>query len=309
MDDNDFTQARERFTAALQLCRKHQFHANTSIILGYLGRLSLQTGAADAALRYFQEALQAHERAGGAYFREELVEGLGAVAAMQGDYAKAQHYYEQALRFCRERSGASDVAHALVQLGELARKRGDYAAAHRDLAEALALHEGVGETRGLAVAYHRLGLLAQSENDLVVAEQHYNTSLQLFTALAAPLGQAQARQGLGEIAQAVGDHDRADDHLQRALRLALELDAQPLILALLVSLADLWLVTGRLVDGCVLLLLADQQATVAYETRTKVYALLAYQRENAPHCVAQAQQQIDGKPTLSEILTLVHLTP
>jgi len=259
-------------------------------------------------LRYFQEALQAHERAGGTYFREELVEGLGAVAAVQGDYVRAQYYYEQALRFCRERGGASDVAHALIQLGDLARKQGGYAAARRDLAEALALHEGVGETRGLAVAYHRLGLLAQSENDLGVAEQHYHTSLQLFTALAMPFGQAQAWQGLSQIAQAVGDHARAGDHLQTALRLTLELDAQPLILDLLVSLADLWLVTRHTVDACVLLLLVDQQATVTYETRTKAHALLAHQREVAPHRVAQAQQQIDGKPTVTEILTLVHLT-
>ena len=309
LDGNDFNQARERFTAALQLCRKHQFHANTSIILGYLGRLALQTGAADAALRYFQEALQAHERAGGTYFREELVEGLGAVAAVQGDYERAQYYYEQALRFCRERGGVSDIAHALTQLGDLARKQGDYVTARRDLQEARALHEGVSETRGLAFAYHRLGLLAQSENDLVTAEEHYHTSLQLFTELAAPFGQAQARQGLGQIAQAIGDHDRADNHLQRALRLALALDAQPLILDLLVSLADLWLTTGRTVDACVLLLFVDQQATAAYETRIKAQALLAHQREVAPHLVAQAQHQIDGKSTISEILPVVRLTP
>ncbi len=310
LDENKYTQAKERFLAALQLCRKHRYHTNISIVLGYLGRLTLQTGAAIEAARYFQEALQIHDLAAGPYFLEALVQGLGAVAEAQGDYQTAQKHYAQSLAFSRNNGALSDVAYALTPLGELARKTGDYVTARRYLEEALQLHEQVGEQRGMAEIYHRLGRLAQSEGDYVTAAQQYTTSLQLFTASSTPLGQVMVQQGLGQVAQVMGNHGTAYTHYRAALHLALALEAQPFVLDVLVCLADYFLTNQHTstdqLNAALLLTIINRQHAATVETRTTAQALLAQLRSLAPQLVAQAQQLTGARP-LTEILAEIGL--
>ncbi|MBC7805836.1 MAG: tetratricopeptide repeat protein [Akkermansiaceae bacterium] len=86
-----------------------------------------------------------------------LLDGLGMVAAFEGDFDRARGFHERALAIRRDAKNDALVATSLNMCGTAARERGDFAEAMRWHREAIAIQKPFAA--GFAYA-HSLGLLA-----------------------------------------------------------------------------------------------------------------------------------------------------
>ena len=109
--------------------------------------------------------------------RAQALNGLGNLAADQGDFTFAREKYAESLAIFRERGDPSAVAGVLMNLGNLAYHQGDFGVARTSLEESLALQLERGDRTGTANVLNNLGLLAYHQGDLSRAQTLYEESL------------------------------------------------------------------------------------------------------------------------------------
>ena len=97
--------------------------------------------------------------------------GLGDVAASQGDHASARRYHHESLARYREIDDRWGVARVLTDLANVDLQAEDYAQADRSLKDALRAFRDVGHQRGVARQLESLSWCAtcQSRDEQAVA--------------------------------------------------------------------------------------------------------------------------------------------
>jgi len=131
--------------------------------------------------RWLEAALDKDRGVAAAEARARALEGVGWLAAGQGDLDRAQAAAKEGLKLSTE-AGLGDVVAADLQnvLGEaVARQRGDYEQAAELLTEGVALHRKAGDLRGVAWSLGNLANVASDRGNYEQAKRLYEEGLAL----------------------------------------------------------------------------------------------------------------------------------
>ena len=295
------------------------------VYLGEYERASDALKRSHAFLEDFTERLGLSERA-------STLGYLGIIAHMRGEFELAREYGEQGLLLSRQCGDREGIGFCLNLLGNLAQASGDYAQARRYLEENLAIRDELGDAFGAAVARNNLGNIAQAQGALADARRYYQACHADFKALNHSLGMAaaltnagyvawkmgayvEARQlhlesleikrqignqgstantlaNLGEVACSMEDYPAARDYFREALSLAVEAQAVPLMLEILIGVAVLLLAEGGAEKAVEFLTLAATHPGAKRETQERAEARLHDAATIlSPERVAQIRQQ------------------
>jgi hypothetical protein len=150
-------------------------------------------------------ALQMFIDLGDIWNQAQIYTALGLLEMMLGNAEAAARWYENALAAARQLKERALEAVALEKLGEVARLHGadEQAASYYNASLQLFRHlESRLETARLA---HHFGYLALHKSDMMLARQRFVESLRGFTTFGQPRGQAEALAGLAAVAAVAGD--------------------------------------------------------------------------------------------------------
>ena len=156
--------------------------------------------------------------------KAQALNGAGALATSQGDYAMARALHERSLALRRELGDTRGIAASLNNLGLVAREQGDYGAARALFEESLALKRELGDKLAIANSLSNLGLVAFDQGDYGAARALHEESLTLGCELGDKWGIAISLSNLGEVARAQGDYATARVLFEESLTLKRELD-------------------------------------------------------------------------------------
>ena len=112
--------------------------------------------------------------------RAKALNGAGALACSQGDFASAHLLHRESLALFRELDDRQGIAVSLTHLGNAAGYQGDNMAARAWIEEGIPLLRALGDSRGLAYALVRQGQIAFDEGDDMGARTSLEESLALF---------------------------------------------------------------------------------------------------------------------------------
>jgi hypothetical protein len=141
--------------------------------------------------------------------RAGLLDVLGMIATIQGDYDAGQAWSEESLRVFQELGDRRGCAAVLERLGWAAREQGDAGTARQRLAESLALYRELGDQAGAAQTLNTLGAVAIMQEDAGEAARLLTEALALNQALGDPEAIGWSLNHLGQVAQLQGEYAAA----------------------------------------------------------------------------------------------------
>lgn len=156
--------------------------------------------------------------------RAKALDGAGALAFQQGDYAAARALHTESLAIHRQLGNPEPIAESLRHLGNVADETGDYAVAVAHYDEALAIWRATDNAWGEAATLNNLGLVALRQGDYDTAEARLADSLARFRALGTDWAVAVTLSNLGDAALARADGATARQRMADSLTLARRLD-------------------------------------------------------------------------------------
>jgi tetratricopeptide (TPR) repeat protein len=183
--------------------------APTALVLQGAGALAFAQGDYAAAAPLLEQSLSIFEHLDDVWRTAQSLYLLGYVAQHQGDHQMAMQRMEQALALGRERGHQQAVAYTLGHLGGLAASVGEFARATTLLNEALILSREHGLVVVVARSLANLGNIARAQGQYERAAEQLEESAALFRTLGERGGVAWALEGLGHVAQARGSYGRA----------------------------------------------------------------------------------------------------
>jgi non-specific serine/threonine protein kinase len=149
----------------------------------------------------------------------KALNGAGAFASIQGDFAAARERFEASLALRRELGDKQSIANSLINLGTVAQEQGDFESALPLLEESLALGRELGEKRGIGIALNNLSTLFKQQGDNARARVLQEEALSLRKELGDQWGVAMSFTNLGAIAEEQRDYASARSYLEQALAL------------------------------------------------------------------------------------------
>ncbi|HSB90311.1 MAG TPA: tetratricopeptide repeat protein [Anaerolineales bacterium] len=152
-----------------------------------------------------------------------VLQAIGRLMALQGDYDRAQAILEDNLEVCRRLGDRPRIADALSSLGVVASNQQDYARADNLWSEALEVYEAQADRWGMARASNNLGDLAVYRGDYALAIERLKRSVDLFRELRSTLGESISLINLGRAALLLGKPRRADGFFRQSLNLKVAL--------------------------------------------------------------------------------------
>lgn len=273
-----------RAALALSLVHPPDDAENALGLVAALYRFWWRAGHRSEGRTWIERALSRAGAARSPAFARAL-NGAGALARAQGDYAVAWWSFETSLSIFRELGDERGIANALHNLASIARHRGEHAQASMLLEESLAAwrtlgddwgiatalgHQArvaqglgdypravrlwqdsltrfraLGESMEVAVALSMLGRIAIAQDELAQAAVQFDESLRLFGELENRAGVANALTGLGRVAVRTGQYARARQILQESLVVSRELADREGIAECLAQLAAVAAATGQ----------------------------------------------------------------
>jgi len=197
-----------------------------------LARAGALNGA--GALAFFQgeyaEAKRLYEQSMACYRELKDTRGLantgnnlGNIALIQGDTAAAQTFYEEALTNYQAVNDRAGTMHAFCNLGNTAYMRSDYEAARPFYTQGLALAREVGNTQGIANILLNLGSLAHMQQDHETARSLFEEALTMMRRQGNKIGMTSTLSNLATIAVESADYPAARAFMQEGLTLCLEI--------------------------------------------------------------------------------------
>jgi len=176
--------------------------------------------------------------------RAFIYELLGFTAYSQGELQQARELLQIGLGHARKTNNHARIAHILLSCGPVELKLADYDAARQTLHESLAIYRRINKQWGEAHALRLLAVVAQAEGDSQQAKQLHQHSLVLFQEIDNSLGTTLALASLGAVSAELAHDQDAHYYYRSALDMALASQALPLVVQVLLGLAEMLLRRG-----------------------------------------------------------------
>ena len=297
----------EALQESLAIGREIGDQSIVGLCLFQLGVILQSSGAyREAKLRY-QESLAVFRELGDRRLAQMCLDHAGYVARALGEYEEARRYHLESLTICREVGDRLGTAGSLSNLGLVARDLGDYVEAEQYLQEGLAIRTEVGHQWSIAISLEYLGDVALAQGDCGAARRWYQESLEVSGGSQLPKQLPEALRGLGEVSSAEGEFEQARQLFREALELemAWQVVYIPLILEILVAVAELAARMGETQKAAEWLAYVAGQAGITAQTRDKANRLLdELVSQLLPQAMAAARQRYSGG-TLDEIVQAI----
>ncbi|RKS68005.1 adenylate/guanylate cyclase family protein [Motilibacter peucedani] len=250
--------------------------------------------ANDAAVAYYRQALEVVLDDD----RPSLLERLGKVLELRGQWAEARETYLEAWEGCTAQGDRAGAVRVLLDLAEVARKQGRFPEAAERLAEArereldeaelaavlhlegtlasqqgryaeartayrrsLEVRDRLGDRAAVGALLSNLAVVAEQEGDLDQAWELGSQALAVREEVGDPWAVCVSRNNLGMVALLRHDYEQATEHVEESMRLAAQV-------------GDLWVVAvGEHNLGNALLGL-DEPGEAAWHYRAALQAYL-----------------------------------
>ncbi len=140
----------------------------------------------------------------------------------------------------------------------------------------------MNDPEGMALAVNYLAQIAHMQGRFADARELYRRNLAIYREIGDQGGQVRTWQGVGDTAVAQGEWDTAVASYHKALQISTQMQWEPLILSLLVSIAHLLHAAGEKTRSQELAAFARQHPAAEQETRERAAALLPTGRLTLP---------------------------
>ena len=231
-----------------------KLHPDWDIFINvYDAWLNLKLNKLDVAGRVLKKSWKELENNGWHDRLDEVLNSLGYLARMQGDYRKALEYFEKAgeynkkareerTRPARPDEKERDKISAMIlnNIGNIYRLQGSVDEAHQYCKTGLGVREKLGDEAGIAHSCYILGLISREYGDIMGALRYFDRAEELFTAASRKVGIANVYRWKGYIYYRANNYRRAFEQLERSLRI-IEEESAPLS-----DLADTLDIIGRM---------------------------------------------------------------
>ena len=177
---------KERIERALKAAQKGTDRQLIASILNNLGEVARLQGDYDSARKYYQQSLDLAQVLGDRKGIASILGNLGNVAESQGDYDSARKYYQQSLDLAQALGDRQVIATNLGNLGEVARLQGDYDAARKYYQQSLDLAQDLGDRYVIGRVLTMQGLLAAKTGRKAEARKLLDQAIQIFAMLGDP---------------------------------------------------------------------------------------------------------------------------
>lgn len=267
-------EAEGSYKEALKLQREIGDKWGTSGSLINLAVLFNETlGRPDDALPLLREALQIRRDAGNPGGEALVLNNIGNVYLMKGDFSEAQTYFERALEIREKTKVPGDLADTLHNLGETLAKMGRYDQALLRYHRALEFRRGADDKGGAAIESYGIGTIFDYQGRYGAAVKSKAEALQAYRELKQrDVWLAELLGGSGQSLSLAGRMGDADKYLEEGMALARELQNPNLIAQTLRLQADRLYYAGD-VKGAGSL--AEQAALAASKAPDRSLALFA----------------------------------
>lgn len=227
-------------------------------------------------------------------------------AYAQGDYTTARRYAEQAYALTEAAGNRWMMAYILSELGNIARATQEIAQARRYYTASYEIKEALTDSEGMASVLNQLARTVQMEGKFAEAAQLYARSESLYRKIYDRGGLVNALHGLGETAFLQGEGNHAASYLREALQIAHEMAWTPLILTILVSVAQLLQAAGESAHSLALLKLVVHQPAAEHQTRRRAQTLIdTYVPADSELSFTESAKPDDLAKTVSKIYLML----
>lgn len=200
--------------------------------------------------------------------------GLTSAYRHRGNYDQAQRNARQAVKCCEDTGHRWFMAYCLIEWGNVAQATQDYMEAKTHYKASLRIRETFNDPEGIAVLSSHLAEIALLQHDYDKAQHLYERSLSLYRGFADKGGMANVHHGLGRVALSLGKPQQALEYFRSALGIALEIRYLPLILSIMLDVAELLLNTNHRQRAIELLHIICQHAASTAQQVKKAESLL-----------------------------------
>lgn len=192
--------------------------------------------------------------------------GLTGAYVSLGQHELAQQNARQATRVAEKVGNRWFQAYCLIEWGKSAVALQQYTEAKAHFQTALTIREEFSDPEGMAVTLVHLADIACAQEDYATARRFCERSLSIYRDLNDEGGLASAYRGLGQIATHLGEPAQAAAHYRQALATAASIHFLPLVLSILIDIADLFM-THRLSERArtILVLILHHPAATAQQ--------------------------------------------
>ena len=162
----------------------------------------------------------------------------------QGQYETARLWAQRAQEMAEISGDRWFLAYILNILGLIAAALGDDNLAQDYFQSSYDIRESFNDPEGMALALNHLGDIALGQRDFDTAEERYLRGLAIYREINDKGGVAASNEGLGNLSFQQGDYPAAQAYLRQALELGVVINYRPLLMAVLVDIAELLWHTG-----------------------------------------------------------------
>lgn len=280
----------------------HDTRRELIFTLNYLGAVYRHLGEYEPAKQYLQESLAICREVGDRFGLSIALNILGQVAYLQGDYPVARQLCRESLAIKQEIGDRRGMAFSLTNLGRVAQALAEYSEAKQLFQESLAICREIDERRSIGLNLNHLGDVARTLKDYREARQLYGESLAIFKQIGNQWGVVFSLTNLGDVACALEDYPSAKIYLNDALKKAMDIEAAPLVLDVLLGVATLLTTTGEPKRALEILALLLTHPASSRETQDKAALLLAELEARLPTETVSTIQESAGVKTLGLVV-------
>ncbi len=162
--------------------------------------------------------------------RFKLLNGLGFLAQLQGDYAAARKAHEECLAVVKTANIKQKLTPSLCSLASVAHQQGDLTTARKFYEEGLATAHELNNKYGIAGALNGLAEVAYAENDNAAARQFWEKAVTISRQIGNKQYVSACLVNLGKVAYHEGDYKTSRSHFTEAMAIGQELRSKILIL-------------------------------------------------------------------------------
>jgi ATP/maltotriose-dependent transcriptional regulator MalT len=259
------------------------------MLLYFQGIVANTAGNYADAARCGAEALELAEAIADAWSHAVAVYVQTNAEFAQGRYQEARRYAKQAYAIATKAGNRWFLAYIHNDLGNIARALGNYAEARQNYQDGYALRKEFDDPDGMAVALNYLAQIAVVQGQYSEAERLFWRAAAIYQEIGDRGGLAATLNGLGRVACERREYEAAQQHLHQALQITAEMQFVPLMLATLLSAAELLVRIGQVDRGIELATLVFNHSGSEHETKERAQSsLLRYQAEFGADPMASA---------------------
>lgn len=294
---SQYEAAKTLLDRSIEICRAQRAQGELAPALDLLGRIAYWLGNYADAREHFQESLIIYRQLEDQYGMCLALSNLASTLCDESaDYDRAQPLYEESLALARQIGDRYGEARALVNQGTIAQGRKDYAQATQLFKQSLDIYREIEYRHGVSAALNYLGQTAVLAGEYMKAEALLQESLDLNRSVGNRRAIADSLQQLGDLACKTDALQEARRRYSEALRLAMEIQALPLTLEVITSVAKLYSGEEKSARAVELLTFVLHQTEGGQEIKNHAGELLAkleagLQPEVAARCRARGRER------------------